>query len=342
MEDYFYDRTRNLKDVQYVSLTGFCPTYGFSASFKAKNQELRCDDNYVTTTPTTINSLGLNFSVSYDVDEDGARKIANNLESLSGQNAFVFETKNIIYKNLSGYCDGYSIDHLSENSFRVNTNVLVEEAPNMVNWSGTNFINYDFQEWDSGKNYEQDDVVYYNVTGEKINSFYYCTGDHSSEPINSPTGSNTSWSQEFYWEPDAGMSTDVKFNVSKFNGAWQQRIKTNKNIAQVPLNYTFRSISKKQLTAMLHFLENKGGYRRFEHQIPTVYNKPKVYICDGWVHSWKTQGSHDLSVQFKEDVMGVMPKEVPVGGTIPRKITDNFDSIFGGFDGGFDEGSLPS
>ena len=342
MEEYLYDRTRNFKDIDYVGLTGFCPVYGFTASFQAKNKQLRGDDNYTISTPNGINSLVLTFDVSYDVDEDGAQKIANNLEALSGQNAFVFKTENVIYKDLSGYCDGYSINHLSKGSYKVNTRVVVDEAPNLFNWSGTNFINHDFKEWQTGVDYQQDDVVYSNVTGEKINSFYYCTGEHSSEQSNSPTGSNTAWTQEFYWEPDAGLSTEVKFNVVKFNGAWSQRNKTNDNIAAVPVNYNFTSISKKQLTAMLHFLENKGGYRRFQHQIPSVYNRPKVFICEAWSHSWKTKGSHDVSVQFQEKILGIMPKEVPVGGTIPRKIKNTFDSSFGGEDGGFDEGSLPS
>jgi hypothetical protein len=59
---------------------------------------------------------------------------------------------------------------------------------------------------------------------------------------------------------------------------------------------------------MLHFLENKGGYRRFKHKISSVYNRPKVFICPEWTHTWVYNNSHNLSVSFKEDPLGVIPK----------------------------------
>jgi len=58
---------------------------------------------------------------------------------------------------------------------------------------------------------------------------------------------------------------------------------------------------------MLHFLENKGGYRRFRHQIPSLYNRPKVFYCQEWKHNWVYQDSHNLDVSLIEDPMGVIP-----------------------------------
>jgi hypothetical protein len=60
---------------------------------------------------------------------------------------------------------------------------------------------------------------------------------------------------------------------------------------------------------MLHFLENKAGYRRFRHDIGSVYNRPKVMYCPEWDHTWKYYNSHDLSVTLLEDVLGVIPTE---------------------------------
>ena len=73
------------------------------------------------------------------------------------------------------------------------------------------------------------------------------------------------------------------------------------------MNYSFNNISDKQLKTMLHFLENKGGYRRFKHQIPSVYNRPKVYYSPKWTHTWNYVNSNTLSVELKEDPMGVIP-----------------------------------
>ena len=58
---------------------------------------------------------------------------------------------------------------------------------------------------------------------------------------------------------------------------------------------------------MLHFLERKGGYRRFEHQIPSLYDRPKVYYCPEWSHTWVSYNSNDLTVELIEDPLGVIP-----------------------------------
>ena len=79
------------------------------------------------------------------------------------------------------------------------------------------------------------------------------------------------------------------------------------NISTFGMQYTYSNITDKQLKAMLQFLENKGGYRRFEHQIPSVYNQPKVYYCPEWTHTWNYFNSNTLTVSLVEDPLGVLP-----------------------------------
>jgi hypothetical protein len=57
----------------------------------------------------------------------------------------------------------------------------------------------------------------------------------------------------------------------------------------------------------MHFLENKGGYRRFLHYAPSIYNRPKVFYSPSWNHTWKYYNSHDIEVNFIEDPLGVIP-----------------------------------
>lgn len=118
------------------------------------------------------------------------------------------------------------------------------------------------------------------------------------------------WSQEFFFKPDIGLQNDVKLNVKKleFKNSFPLRVKTKNNIAPIDLNYKFSNISNKQLMCMLHFLENKAGYRRFRHQIPSVYNRPKLFTCPQWTHTWKYHNSNDLEVSLIEDTMGVIPR----------------------------------
>ena len=102
-------------------------------------------------------------------------------------------------------------------------------------------------------------------------------------------------------------TVDLKVNEINFKNSHKLRLKLQDNVATVPLNYKFTSITTNQLKGMLQFLENKGGYRRFEHQIPSLYNRPKVYYCPQWSHTFKYHNTHDLDVTLIEDPMGVIP-----------------------------------
>jgi phage-related protein len=84
-------------------------------------------------------------------------------------------------------------------------------------------------------------------------------------------------------------------------------MKTRKNLAPINFNYKFSKISTRQAKAIMHFLENKAGYRRFLHNPPSVYNRPKVFYSPSWTHSWSYEDSHDLTVSLIEDPLGVIP-----------------------------------
>ena len=85
------------------------------------------------------------------------------------------------------------------------------------------------------------------------------------------------------------------------------KLNPDDNISTFGMNYSFENISDKQTKCMIHFLENKGGYRRFEHQIPSVYNRPKVYYSPKWSHTWNYSDSNKLTVDLVEDPLGVIP-----------------------------------
>lgn len=148
----------------------------------------------------------------------------------------------------------------------------------------------------------------------KLNNFYYCKEDHTSNDllIDGPADSSLSkWTQEFFFEPDIGLQTNVelKNEVLNFKNSFPLRIKTRDNNISMPISYKFTDISTQQLKSMLHFLENKAGYRNFRHQIPSVYNRPKVFFCPQWTHTYKYHNCHDLDVNFIEDVFGVIPTD---------------------------------
>ena len=320
-ESLFYNRNRNFSGADGLPLEasgrfdgyGFTPNYGSSVSFNSVSNSYNTDDFYYELVPLSENSLRAEFNVQYSVNENNARILANFFESKSGFLAFEFNADNSgIYKNLTGFCEQYSIQVNNNQNFTFNAKVNVDTAPNLFNWSGNNFINLTYQEWVPSNSYKKYDVVYSGVNGNKLNNFYYCSGDHTSSNANSPTGASTMWTQKFFFEPDETQQFNVgiKSDSTNFKNSFVQRLggkKNTQNIAKFDTSYTYTNITDAQLKSMLHFLENKGGYRRFEHDIPSVYNRPKVYYSPKWDHTWIYANSNNLNVSLIEDPLGVIP-----------------------------------
>jgi phage-related protein len=248
--------------------------------------------------------------MKYEVNEGDSQKLANFLESTAGTGDFNFSPDSGIYKGVPCVCEGYNISHIDNQSYELDTKLSVLDAPNLLNWSGGCFVNGGWSGYVNSVSYKKYDVVYTGVNDNKLNNFFYCIEDHIASHLNSPTGSSSSWTQEFFFEPDVGASNDVKFDVTtlEFKNSFKKKIKTNNNVSTFPISYKFTNISTHQLKSILHFLENKGGYRRFKHQIPSVYNRPKVFYCPEWTHTWKYYNSHELDVSFIEDPLGIVPK----------------------------------
>jgi phage-related protein len=313
-EDLFYNRDRNISGVvapDLLSSLGLTPVYGSKVDFSTTTFSYETSDSYYNTIPSSLNSLKASYKVRYDVNETNAQKLTNFFESKSGYLDFIFNSDNNIYKSVSGFCENYAINHINNNHYEFATEISVDQSPNLLKWSGMSFLNYSFQNFALSTSYKKYDIVYTGVNSNKLNNFYYCSGDHTSSALNSPTGTNSMWTQDFFFDPDIGLQNDVKLDVKKveFKNSYVLRIKTKKNIAPININYKFTDISDKQLKCMLHFLENKAGYRRFRHQIPSVYNRPKVFTCPQWSHTWKYFNANDLEVSLVEDPLGVIPTD---------------------------------
>ena len=311
--DLFYNRDSNISGVtietDYLSL-GLTPVYGSKVSFSSREYSYETDDFYLNRIPNSMNSLEADFEVKYDLNQANTQKLAAFIEDNNGNRMFEFNIDNSgIYKNMSGICDNYAINHISNQHYEVAVKITVDQAPNLFNWSGMNFLNYGFQEWND-QDYEKYDIVYSGVNDNKLDNFYYCIEDHEAlnDEVDGPTGSSSKWSQDFFFEPDIGFQNDVQLKnyITSFKNSFHNRIKDRDNNASFPVSYKFTSITDKQLKAMLHFLENKGGYRNFRHDIPSIYNRPKAMYCPQWSHTWKYKNSHDLEVTLIEDVLGVI------------------------------------
>jgi phage-related protein len=317
-EALFYDRTRNISGIAApaeLSDLSLTPVYGSEVVFSAKNHSYQTDDHYYNLIPMSVNSLTADFNLRYDVNEANARGLANFFESKSGYRSFGFTPDDSgIYKTVSGYCNNYAINFVNNQHYEVAANIAIDDAPTLLNWSGGSFANLPFTDYSFALYsvaYKKYDVVYADLNQNKLDNFYYCSGDHSSTRANSPTGESSMWTRKFFFEPDIGTQNNVEIKVDapEYQNSFLKRVlpKGESNIATFDMDYTYSNITNKQLKSMLQFLENKGGYRRFEHQIPSVYNQPKVYYCPEWKHTWNYYDSNTLTVKLVEDPLGVLP-----------------------------------
>jgi len=313
-ESLFYNRDNNISGITVpstIGALGLTPVYGSQVNFEATNHSYNTDDFYYNLVPYSVNSLTAQFNVRYDVNQTNARKLAVFFENQSGVEDIPFtpDSSNI-YKTVTGFCNNYAINFVNNQHYEVASTISVDHAPTLLKWSGMGcFANLDFDGWTPSSTYKKYNVIYSGINQNKLDNFYYCTGDHTSAEVNSPTGTSSMWSQKFFFEPDIGTQNNVviKADVLEYKNSFKQRIKTNDNISTFDISYTFTNISDAQTKSMIHFLENKGGYRRFEHQIPSVYNRPKVYYCPKWTHTWNYVNSNTLTVDFIEDPLGVIP-----------------------------------
>ena len=311
--ELFYNRDENISGIVVESAyddLNLTPVYGSKVSFKSRAFLYEVDDYQINMIPFSMNSLEAKYEVRYDLDETNSRKLAAFIESKNGTEMFEVNIDNSgIYKNVSGTSDNYAINHMNNQHYEVAVSYNIDQAPNLFNWTGMNFVNTGFRNWDASSTYNKFDVVYTGVNKNLLNNYYYCTGDHASNIHNSPTGENSFWSQRFFYRPDVGFQNDVtlKNELLEFRNSFKQRVKTKDNNASFLINYEFTDISDRQLKSMLHFLENKAGYRRFRVDLESVYNQPKAMYCPEWTHTWKHFNSHDLSVTLIEDVLGVIP-----------------------------------
>tara|TARA_R110000851_G_scaffold190424_1_gene341031 strand:- start:962 stop:1918 length:957 start_codon:yes stop_codon:yes gene_type:complete len=313
-ESLFYNRDNNISGISVpstIGALGLTPVYGSKVDFEATNHSYATDDFYYNLIPYSVNSLTAKFNIRYDVNETNAQRLAVFFENQSGVEDIPFtpDSSNI-YKTVTGFCNNYAINFINNQHYEVASTISVDHAPTLLKWSGMGcFANLDFNGWTPSSSYEEYNVIYSGINENKLDNFYYCTGDHTSAEANSPTGTGSMWSQKFFFEPDIGTQNNVviKADVLEYKNSFRQRIKTNDNISTFNINYTFSNISDSQTKSMIHFLENKGGYRRFEHQIPSVYNRPKVYYCPKWTHTWNYVNSNTLTVDFVEDPLGVIP-----------------------------------
>lgn len=315
-EDLFYNRNLSITGTVAIVQTGridvaVSPSYDSTVLFAANNNSYAVGDNLFNNIPLSPNHLNANFKLTYHLGLADTQRMIKTIELMTGDNSILFEYNTGIFHPQYGYCKSYNIQHLNPRHYQVDLDFEVLDTASMMQWSGGAYMSGGWSEWNQAVSYEKFDVVYSGINGNKLNNFYYCTGDHTSASPNSPTGTGAMWTQVFddLFEPDQGFSSNITPAVEtlQFLNSKQQKIVTKRHIAVAPIRYSYSNRPDVEMKALLHFLENKQGFRRFRHEPPSLFDAPKVVYCPRWEYKKDFLNAHSLTLEFVEDPMGVIP-----------------------------------
>lgn len=180
--------------------------------------------------------------------------------------------------------------------------------------------------WSAGIDYQKYDIV---VENSSSTDFYYAQTDHTSG-TESSSGSPGSAGYEgtfpndkyrwggivningvnlphFIWKPSYGTTVDIEAKVKEnsFGDGYKQIIRTDIDNIQLVINLSFEKRSDKEAFAIIHFLENRMGYKPFVF-IPTgpygtnSISYSKRFICRGWTNNYNFVNNNSISAIFEE------------------------------------------
>ncbi len=308
----FYNRDRNITGAENLPSFNFSPNYGSAISFSCKKNKYMYNNNTFAIMPTTLNNIVATCDFNFNVNENDAQNIMNFFESQSGTGAFAINDASNIYRTLTGFADNSTIAMTTNNQYNIGLNFSVERNSSVLSWSGMSFVNYDFASWETGQFYQKYQPVYFEIQAQnKLVNFYYATQDHISSADNAPPNTGY-WTQSLFYENELGLTVESKPMVAKneFRNSFAQRIKDNENAhAFQGLQLTYKNLSDFKLKSILHFLENSLGYKKFEFNVPKIYNRPKLFYVESWQHSWNYQDSHNLTISIVEDPLGIKTQD---------------------------------
>ena len=333
---FLYDRDfSSLPAYNYSDISIPAPDYGSRVVFSTKTTTTVGRDNYETILPMGINNVMAEFNLNFsNIWNSEANYILHKLNQAINGTTQVDETLAIYNSGIAGneisfegyYGTGSSIykDVLSgcfvkDYSLNTKENFLCDLSVVLATDTYSSFMNYKgafpneahIQAWNTGQSYEKFDVVYYPIFLDKRNNFFYCLQNHTSSTGILPQPESEYWTQSFFFEPDFAIPTNVDYSSSINNdGDFLERIKMNKNSNRLDMNLKFENRSNKETRAMMHFLENKMGYRSFKMALSGVYRSQKTFYVPSWSHTYTFYDTNSIEVEIKESIRNMAKREL--------------------------------
>jgi phage-related protein len=314
---FFYDRDQNVTGTIPSSFT-FVPSYGTQISFSTELAEYTTVDNYIHTIPKGVNHLQMSVSMAFENrKQEDARKIAGFFESLHGTGYFQYTDPAQIYKPVNLFLNTVDNTYAENDLYTLNATLSSDQISTILNWNQPLITGSNVKgNWATSTSYQKYDIVKYtgsatwpSNTNNLYDSFYYCTGAHTSEVAYGPTNIiYGKWTREFdFVQPTYSVQLSKETSVIKTELPYSFTKRTNfglhaNTIKQLRLD--FKGVNDKEARCLLHFLIGRQGYRKFIYKFPKIYNQNKYFYAPRWQHTFVYKDVNDISVELIEDPLG--------------------------------------
>ena len=186
---FLYDRGQNVTGTIPSTLT-YTGSYGMQVNFNAELAQYTTVDNYVYLMPKGLNHLQMTATIPYAArKQEDARKIIGFFESLNGTGYFEYTDPAQIYKPVDLFVNDIQDTFDVNDIHNIQISVSSDQSSSLLNWNNNFLTGSTLKgDWATSTSYSKYDVVrhtgnasYPLNTSNLYDSFYYCTGDHTSQ-----------------------------------------------------------------------------------------------------------------------------------------------------------------
>lgn len=294
------------------------PYYGAIYEFKGVGSVFETNDGYVYGGNLGVNNLSVSTKIILpaQTDAEASGAIAEIL-ALSGTGYFELQDPSNIYLPIHLTIDGYDVDYSINNLTDIKIGMSANSAAKSLRWTGC-YINDSFvSEWSSSISYQKYDVVRYlsglnyisggTISGNATEMMFYCVSSTGVSGGSNPlinTSSWTRWNLPLDLQIDTSNSFLFKGDKEQFRSSYVQKINDSSvnAVRGQSISVSWNNLNDKEARCLLHFFENKQGFKRFNITgVPIQWTPYKTFVCPEWSHTFNFVDSHNITATISPD-----------------------------------------